>query len=225
MGDQVDEEPVVEESAIEEVDEAELERLRNLKSYVDRVTPHTTTDVRWIADLKRGGLPNDRTNRVYPKAINFCYTQDFGFKMKSFVPSSEPSNDIQVRFRGNHGQRLILETEDVETIRSIKARVQDQMLDMDDDRDYPVDQQQMYFHNKLLEDDRTIGHYGIKRWQTINLTMKVGFPLFSNVCEYEAKRDKSGRPVLKEEGNMVLIMTVAISSTASSYEKEALEII
>lgn len=58
--DQVDEEPVVEETAIEEVDEAELERLRNLKSYVDRVTPHTTTDVRWIADLKRGGLPNDR---------------------------------------------------------------------------------------------------------------------------------------------------------------------
>ena len=58
-----------------------------------------------------------QTNRVYPKAINFCYTQDFGFKMKSFVPISEPSNDIQVRFRGNHGQRIILETEDVETIR------------------------------------------------------------------------------------------------------------
>ena len=37
------------------------------------------------------------------------------------------------------------------------------MLDMDDDRDYPVDQQQMYFHNKLLEDDKTIGHYGATR--------------------------------------------------------------
>merc|ERR1712070_36408 len=180
-----------------------------------RFMKHSDCSVSWLcADPKEHGLANSPKNRVYKRSENFCYTEDEISKKKTIAPH-DPKNEIQVRFKGNsirgsnsNGVRVILETKDSESIRSIKERIQDQMLDRDADRDYAPDQQLLFFEDLLLEDDKTIGDYGIKMHHTINAEMRCGFGtssgLFTTVAEYEwnehrgFETNKRGEPILKD---------------------------
>ena len=161
-----------------------------------RFMQHTDCSVKWLCpDPRKHGLANENKNRVYEKEENFCYTEDEAQKKKPMIPH-DARNEIQIRFKGNsvrgsnsNGVRVILETEDCERIRSIKERIQDQLLDRDADRDYAPEEQLLFFEDELLEDDKTIGDYGIKMYHTINAEMRCGFGtsrgLFTTVAEYE----------------------------------------
>ncbi|XP_044956487.1 polyubiquitin-like [Hordeum vulgare subsp. vulgare] len=57
-----------------------------------------------------------------------------------------------------------LEVDDLETIDSVKTKIQVE-------RGIPVDQQRLFFAGKQLEDDRTVGEYGVKQQDTIHLVL------------------------------------------------------
>eukprot|EP00658_Telonema_sp_P-2_P037846 TRINITY_DN27209_c0_g1_i2.p2 TRINITY_DN27209_c0_g1~~TRINITY_DN27209_c0_g1_i2.p2 ORF type:complete len:266 (-),score=71.23 TRINITY_DN27209_c0_g1_i2:272-1069(-) len=182
---------------------------------VSRFGQHEACDASWVAaDPRVHGLANDERNRVYPKEDNFMHQEQL-------VVEGEPSKEtglfqLQLRFRGNSvrgnvsgGHRVVLQSEPAETVLSLKERLQDQMLDRDSDRNYHPGSILFFWRDQLLEDARTVGEYGIGKWETVNVQMRAGFgtaegELFSTVAEYKwdahtgFERDKRGDPVLMD---------------------------
>eukprot|EP00656_Telonema_subtile_P016545 TRINITY_DN18748_c0_g1_i1.p1 TRINITY_DN18748_c0_g1~~TRINITY_DN18748_c0_g1_i1.p1 ORF type:complete len:241 (-),score=66.54 TRINITY_DN18748_c0_g1_i1:124-846(-) len=178
---------------------------------VSRFNKHTSCDASWLApDPSVHGLANSSKNRVYPKEQNFMYTEQ---EEEPVDPLKTDRIEIQVHFRGNAvrgpasmGHRIMLVVQDKESILELKERVQDQMLDRDADRDYKPEQMLLFLHDELLEDSNSVAHYGIKKYQTLNAQMKVGFGthdgLFTTVAKYKWRKktgfekDKNGDPVM-----------------------------
>merc|ERR1712166_480177 len=167
---------------------------------VSRHGMHKACDVSWLApDTRVHGLANKPNNRVYSKEDNFVYTMK-KFEEDEDLLKPRERNEIQIHFRGNAlrgsatmGHRMVLVVKDRESIRDIKVRVQDQMLDRDDNRDYNPDQMLFFFEDELLDDAKSLASCGIKKWNSINVVMKAGFGthdgLFTATAGYKWRKE------------------------------------